>query len=311
MNQFAFLGLIVYAGTLAAGAIAVFMFAFNLQSVPLAIIGASYSVAAFPTLAAAFARGENGRFVEQVATAARYVIFWSVPASLVMLVLRAHLVRVILGTGAFDWTDTRLTAAAFALFGLSLGAQGLILLLVRAYYAAGRTLVPLFISAVTAALALYIAARTLAYLRAPAALAEVGAILRVEGLPGAEVLALPFAFALASIVGALLLTLHFEFTFGGLFARLWRVSLQSLVAGAGGGLAAYVTLQVLGPLLDTTNTFFVFLQGLGGGVAGIAAALIVFSALRSDELREVVESARARLWRRTGARDIVVGSAEE
>ncbi|KKW17411.1 MAG: Integral membrane protein MviN [Candidatus Kaiserbacteria bacterium GW2011_GWA1_50_28] len=52
VNQIAFVGLTALAATLAPGSIAVFMFAFNLNNVPLSIIGASYSVAAFPTLAA-------------------------------------------------------------------------------------------------------------------------------------------------------------------------------------------------------------------------------------------------------------------
>src|SRR6185295_6853750 len=58
MSQLTYLGLAVLAGFLAPGSIAIFAFAFNLQAVPLAIIGASYSVAAFPTLAAAVSRGE-------------------------------------------------------------------------------------------------------------------------------------------------------------------------------------------------------------------------------------------------------------
>src|SRR3989344_428200 len=49
LNQVAFVGLTALAATLTPGSVAVFMFAFNLSSVPLSVIGASYSVAAFPT----------------------------------------------------------------------------------------------------------------------------------------------------------------------------------------------------------------------------------------------------------------------
>src|SRR5262249_29258232 len=42
MSQIAYLGLIVLAGNLASGSVAVFTFAYNLQTVPLSIIGASY-----------------------------------------------------------------------------------------------------------------------------------------------------------------------------------------------------------------------------------------------------------------------------
>ena len=51
-----------------------------------------------------------------------------------------------LGSGAFSWSDTRLVAAALALFAISIVAQGLILLFVRAYYAAGKTRRPLMVN---------------------------------------------------------------------------------------------------------------------------------------------------------------------
>jgi putative peptidoglycan lipid II flippase len=49
-NEFAEFILISFASLLSVGSISVFNFAFNLQSVPLALIGASYSSAVFPTL---------------------------------------------------------------------------------------------------------------------------------------------------------------------------------------------------------------------------------------------------------------------
>ena len=54
LNQIVLSVITAMASTLGAGAVSVFNFAANLQSVPLSIIGLSYSVAAFPTLAALF-----------------------------------------------------------------------------------------------------------------------------------------------------------------------------------------------------------------------------------------------------------------
>src|SRR3989344_3124964 len=44
------------------------------------------------------------------------MLFWTIPATVFVIVLRAQLVRTILGSGAFDWEATRLTAAALAIF---------------------------------------------------------------------------------------------------------------------------------------------------------------------------------------------------
>src|SRR3989338_8854098 len=106
-GQLSLLALTFMASFLAAGSIAVFTFAFNLFSVPLAIIGVSYSVAAFPTLSRLHAAGEHSEFLRHIEAALRHMLFWTIPATVFVIVLRAQLVRTILGSGAFDWEATR------------------------------------------------------------------------------------------------------------------------------------------------------------------------------------------------------------
>ena len=91
------------AAGIGSGAISVFSYGFNLESVPLAIIGVSYSVAAFPALARYHARGDNDRFAEQITRALRHVVFWMTPMAVLFIVLRAQAVRVVLGSGSFNW----------------------------------------------------------------------------------------------------------------------------------------------------------------------------------------------------------------
>ena len=65
--------------------------------------------------------------------------------------------KVVPGSGAFDWSDTRLTAAAVAIFVLSLISQSLVLLFIRGYYAASQTVKPLIFSIFSAALTITLA----------------------------------------------------------------------------------------------------------------------------------------------------------
>src|SRR3989344_5506806 len=109
-NEIAKLFLISFASLFVSGSIAVFNFSLNLQSVPFSIIGVSYSLAAFPTLTRLFSGGNVEEFLRQIITSTRHIIFWSIPVSILFIVLRAQIVRTILGAGAFDWSDTRLTA---------------------------------------------------------------------------------------------------------------------------------------------------------------------------------------------------------
>ncbi len=297
VNQLAFIALLALAGSLSAGSIAVFMFAYNLQAVPLAVIGASYSVAAFPTLAAAYSAGRREEFVEHVSRAARQVLFWSLPASALLIVLRAHIVRTVLGSGAFDWTDTRLTAATLALFSLCLAAQGLMLLLVRGYYAAGRTFVPLFVSLAVGVGMVTFGLLAMGVIGDFQSLAFLESFLRIEEVPGSAVAVLAFAYALATILGALALAIHFEYHFGRFFEKTRKALWESALAALASGFTAYAVLVVLGPLTLSSTLISVFLRGLLAGVLGLCAAALVYRLLRSEEYAENVSTIRAKLWR--------------
>jgi putative peptidoglycan lipid II flippase len=296
MSQLSFLGLLIIAGGLPTGSISIFMFAFNLQAVPLAIIGASYSVAAFPTLATLSKNG-SGEFLNYVATAARHVLFWSMPALALMIVLRAHAVRAILGSGEFDWTDTRLTAAAFALFALSLAAQGITLLLVRAYYASGKTAFPLIVATGTAIVTVLASVLFITTFENDFIISFIEAVLRVENVFGAEMLALPLAYALAAICGAFVLAIHFNWQHPGFFSAIVNAFWESVTAGFFAGVAAYGSLVVLGTVTLSSTLASVLIRGGIAGVVGIAAAAYVYYLLNSREFAEAVQAVRRRMWR--------------
>lgn len=290
MGQANLFVLISMAGTLAAGSIAIFTLSFNLQSVPLAIIGASYSVAAFPTLARMLSNGEKEQFIEQVTVASRHIIFWSLPAIALAVVLRAHVVRAILGTGQFDWTDTRLTAACFALFVISLAAHALMLLIIRGYYAAGKTLIPFLVSSFV-----FILSVSLGYLFLGAFGIEqiqlfIESLMRVEDVPGSKVLMLPFAYSVASIAGALILLVLFEWQFGGFFKRIGRSFGESFAVAGVTGLVTYTVLSVLGGINEATTLLAVFGHGLGAGISGIVAAAILFWLSGNREFNEIAKT---------------------
>ena len=314
MNQVTFIGLTALAGTLAVGSISVFMFAFNLYSVPLAIIGASYSVAAFPALALSLSRGRQSEFLDSIAAAARHIFFWSLPATALVIVLRAHIVRTVLGSGAFDWTDTRLTAASLALLSLALVGQGLMLLLVRGYYAAGRTFMPFLVSCGIALGTIGLGAVFIRVMENTAVLSFIQALLRVEDVQGSNMLALAIAYALATLSGTVFLAFYFERRFRGFLARLGRSFAEGLVAAFTGGVAAYAVLYLIGPLTFSSTLASVLTKGFSAGIAGIIAAGLAYALLGNREFAETVAEIRGRLWRgfikEEGGTEIVA-SAEE
>ena len=104
------------ASTLATGSIAVFYFANNLQSVPISLVGISLAVASFASLSRLSASEDREGFKESLSFGLRYIMVLIVPISLLMFLLRAHIVRFLLGTGEFGWEATRLTAASLGVF---------------------------------------------------------------------------------------------------------------------------------------------------------------------------------------------------
>jgi putative peptidoglycan lipid II flippase len=300
-GQVSLLILVALASLVAPGSIAVFTFAFNLQAVPLTIIGVSYSVAAFPTLARFYAAGNNADFLSHIESALRHILFWAIPATVLIVVLRAQIVRTILGAGVFDWGATRLTAAALALFVLALLAQSVVLLIARAYYAAGRTATPLYLAgfsvivSVGSALALLFAFNEHQLVRS-----FLETLLRVPGLAGTPVLMLAFGYALGSIAQAALglWFLHRDFRVS--LRPLRRLAFQSFGASVVGGAAAYAMLWYAGLFVDINTLLGIFAQGVAGGVVGLAVTAGVLALLKNTELAETVAALRRR-FKDTGA----------
>ena len=295
MGQISLLILTAIASFLAPGSIAVFTFAFNLQAVPLAIIGVSYSVAAFPTLSRLHAAGESGEYLRHIEAALRHVLFWAIPATVFVIVLRAQLVRTILGAGAFDWEATRLTAAALALFAVSLCAQSVTLLIARGYYAAGRSARPLmFASASVAVSVLSASALTAAFHTSGFWRYFLESLLRVADIPGTTVLMLALGYCLGALAQAWLGLYFFSRDFALPMGPLRRLTFESFTASVIGGAAAYGALAYLGSRLNLDTVVGIVSQGAAAGVLGLIITAATLALLKNKELVEAYGSFRRR-----------------
>lgn len=298
MNQIALIALVSFASLMSVGSVSVLSFSINLQSVPLTIIGVSYSLAAFPTLARYFADKNYEAFTEQMASTAKHIIFWALPTTALFVVLRAQIVRVLLGTGQFDWDATRLTAAALALFVISAVFQSLLILFMRAFYSAGHTKMPFVMNFVS----------TIVLIGSTIILLKMfniydgfrhffSALLRVSDLENTAVLMLPLGYTIGTILNGLLHWVSFEKMFGGFSKMVWRTAFESVGASVIMGAGAYVGLAIFAPILNTATLIGIFLQGLLAGILGIIIGIIVLYALESKELKEVWSAIHSRFWK--------------
>ena len=297
-NNIALISIIALASFLKSGSISIFNLSFNLQSVPLNIIGISYAVATFPTLAKSISLGKMDEFKKHLKSATRAIVFWSLPITFLFIVLRAQIVRVILGSGSFSWENTRLVAASLAIFSVSVVAQGMIALLSRAYYANGNTKTPLTVN-LFCSIFIIILSYIFIYLFENFFLFRyfIEAMLKVNDIPGTEVLMLPLAYSTGTILNAMLhwFFVRKDFMKGESF--ITKTFFQSLGASFFLGLITYLGLNIFSPIFGTITFWGIFLQGFISGIIGIFVAIFALYLLKNEELKDLIKTLKTNFWR--------------
>jgi putative peptidoglycan lipid II flippase len=296
-NEFAEFVLISFASLLSVGSISVFNFAFNLQSVPLALIGASYSSAVFPTLSRLYYDKNIKEFLEKMIAAARHVIFWSMPIMVLFIVLRAQIVRVILGAGKFDWADTRLTAALLALFVISTIGQSLIVLFVKAFYAEGKTARPLLINAISATVIVILGYLGIHYYyHVPMLRYFMEDLLKVDGQTGTSVLMLALAYSIGTILNTILHWIVFERAYPGFTRPVLSTAFHSFSASVIMGFVAFEGLRLFA-FFPQEKVWGIFMQGFCAGIIGLIVGVAILVLLKNVELAEVWRTLHHKIWK--------------
>jgi len=290
--------LVALASVMVAGSISVFTFASNLQSVPISIIAVSYALAAFPILTRHIVAGDRVKFVEQMIAGTRHVIFLSMPVMVLFVVLRAQIVRTVLGSGEFTWTDTRLTAACLALFTISLIPQSLLLLFVRAYYAQGNTKTPLIVNIFSAG-CMIIGGFVFTYIFNHVSYFQffIEALFRVETLPGSSVLMVALAYSFGAWVGFLMYWILFQKEFPTFSRPVLFTTFQIFSASIIMGFVAHKFLMVFDDVFNVNTLFGIFMQGFVSGTIGILCCIAVLKLLKNKEIDEMWAALHKKFWK--------------
>lgn len=258
-------------------AVSVFNLAYNLDSLPLGLFAISLVVAVFPKLSEMYSRDDVEGFKAQLNRTVLQILFLIVPISLILIFLRAQVVRLIYGSGRFDWEDTDLTLKMLSFFAVSLFAQGLIPLLNRSFYARHNTKIPMIIGVCTmvldVALSVYLMSTKF-------------------GITG-----LSLAFSIASIFNLLALSSILYFQLGGfgrttLVHSLFKIAIASVIMiGVMQSVKNY-----LGIIITDVDTFFDVLgQIIIAGSVGVVVYLSIGVALGLKEAEEFVNFTKSKV----------------
>ena len=222
----------------------IFDYAQTLAFAPVALFGQAIAQAAFPVLSRE--REKMQEFKATFITSFNQMLYLVLPISVLILVLRIPIVRLIYGAGQFDWAATVLTGRTLALFSISIFAQALIALIYRGFYALYDTKTPLIIGTI-----------------ATLFLICIGYFSVLKLKMGVESIAI--AYSLGTILNFLIsITVFYKKTGGLDRVSLFLPSLKIVLASFFTGIALYVPIKLLDQLVfDTTRTInLIFLTGI-------------------------------------------------
>lgn len=143
---------IVLASLISASSVTFLTFAQHLQTVPIGLFGATLAQAALPVLSRERAQNDDNSFKVTLLTTMHQIMFLSLPAAAILIILRIPAVRLVFGASQFDWSATVLTGKTVAFLAAGLAAQSVVLLLVRGFYALKDTRTPVIVSVISVAL---------------------------------------------------------------------------------------------------------------------------------------------------------------
>ncbi len=248
---------LILSSLLGARMVTVFNFAQHLQQFPIGLFGATVAQAAFPLLSQATASGDKDKFTKTLYSALNQIIFFIMPVSVLFIVLRIPIVRLVFGAARFDWQATVLTGMTLSMFSISLSAQATSQLITRGFYALYDTKTPVIIGIIT------ILINTVCSV----------VFVQIYKLP---VWSLGLSTSIASIINVSLLVVYFGKRTGwNTIARMFYTPVKIVIASLVTGLALYVPLKLFDQLVfDTTRTFGLLL--LTGLVSLIGLVVYVF-----------------------------------
>lgn len=155
----------ILASLISVGSISIYHYALNLQSLPYGIVGISFSVAVFASMAE---RAENKEaFSSLLKSSLHTLLYWLLPACTGLFLLREEIVNLVFLRGSFDAAAAAQTSLLLGFFVWAALGQGLIALLARAFYAKNETKIPVFYAFVSILIAVGMNLFLVLYLNAP------------------------------------------------------------------------------------------------------------------------------------------------
>ncbi len=250
---------LILASFLGSSSITIFYFAQNLQQVPIGLFGATFAQAALPTLSSEGAKKDLQAFKQLFLASLNQILFLVLPASVMLIVLRIPIVRLVFGAARFNWSSTVLTGKTVSFFAISIFAQSLVQLFARGFYALYDTKTPVVIGGISIVINTVLSICFVSFWHLP-------------------VWSLAVSTSVANCANAGLLLLFLNKKIAGFDPKaLWLPPLKMFLASLVTGVSLYIPLKLLDQLVfDTTRVLDLLI--LTGIASIIGLSMYIFLA---------------------------------
>ncbi len=226
------------------GGITYFRFGDTLAALPAGLFALSIAKASLPQLSQQAVQGKMLEFKTTFSNSFKEILFFVIPISIFIAVLRLPLVRLAYGDAQFDWQSTLQTGYMVSAFSLGIFAYSLILLVNRAFYALQDTKTPVTVSIITIILSSLLGFSALAVFKLP-------------------LWGLPLTYSIAAIIQIIILMYLLARKVGG-FANqnLAKTFGKIVLSGGTSGIIMFILLKLLDRSAMDKNLWFLGILGL-------------------------------------------------
>jgi putative peptidoglycan lipid II flippase len=139
----------IIALSLTVGSLTAYQLATRLISLPMGLFGTNFAIASYPSFARLHANDDKVGFSKLFNSIIQQILFLSIPLSVIFIVMRVPIVRLVYGIlgGNFTWESTLMVAWIVLFFSLGLTFEGLRTAIFRVYFAVHNSVIPLLGSA--------------------------------------------------------------------------------------------------------------------------------------------------------------------
>ncbi len=136
---------VTLASLLTAGSLSLLNVARLLYTVPTWLFGATIGQAALPALSQISVRNEPDQFRQTLSNAFLQVAFLALPVSVLLIILRIPIIRIVFGAKTFPWPATLLAGKTLGVLAVSASFYAVMQLVIRGFYALHDTKTPLYV----------------------------------------------------------------------------------------------------------------------------------------------------------------------